>query len=68
MDRSPEPRISVAAAAETYGCSPRTIRRHIAEGRLRAYRVGPRLIRIDPRDLDQLAHPLSVRPAGGVTR
>jgi excisionase family DNA binding protein len=50
-------RLSVAEAADYHGCSERTIRRAIADGRLRAYRVGARMIRIDPRDLDRLARP-----------
>ena len=37
---------SVDEIAEQFGIGKRTVRRHIAEGRLRAYRVG-RLIRID---------------------
>jgi excisionase family DNA binding protein len=49
------PKISVAEAADQRGCSQRTIRRWIAAGILPAYRVGPRLIRIDPRDLDRMA-------------
>ncbi len=55
-------RLSVAEAADYHNCSERTIRRAIRDGRLRAYRVGPRLIRIDPRDLDRLARPI---PTGG---
>jgi excisionase family DNA binding protein len=51
-------RLSVAEAADYHGCSQKTIRRAIADGRLRAYRVGPRMIRIDPRDLDRFARPI----------
>ena len=50
-----QPRMSVAEAADYHRCSERTIRRAIRDGRLRAYRVGPRLIRIDPADLDRMA-------------
>lgn len=42
-----QPRVSIQSAAEHYGVSERTVRRWIAEGRLTAYRVGPRLIRVD---------------------
>lgn len=45
---------SLAAAAERTGVSIRTLRRRIAEGRLPAYRSGPRLIRVDPADVDRL--------------
>jgi excisionase family DNA binding protein len=55
-------RMSVAEAAEYHHCSQRTIRRAIHDGRLRAYRVGPRLIRIDPADLDRMAQLI---PAAG---
>jgi len=47
--------ITVAEAAEVFGVAPITIRRWIAAGRLTAYRVGPKLIRLDP---DQVAHEL----------
>ncbi len=49
--------------ATTYlGVSERTGRRYIAQGRLRAFRVGPRLIRVDRESLLKLA-----RPIGGVS-
>ncbi|SLH95782.1 DNA-binding protein, excisionase family [Mycobacteroides abscessus subsp. massiliense] len=41
-------RISVNEVAEEFGISPRTVRRYIATGRLTAYRVGPKLVRLDP--------------------
>ena len=59
---APQRRLSVAEAADYHGCSPKTIRRAIAAGRLRAYRLGPKLIRIDPRDLDKMARRI---PAAG---
>lgn len=40
-------RLSIKQAAEYHGVCERTIRRAIADGRLRAYRVGRRTIRID---------------------
>lgn len=46
--------ISLAAAAERLDVCPRTIRRYIAAGRLTAYRIGPRLIKIDLNELDQM--------------
>ncbi|WP_367181608.1 excisionase family DNA-binding protein [uncultured Serinicoccus sp.] len=45
---------SLAAAAERTGMSIRTLRRRIAEGQLPAYRSGPRLIRVNPADVDRL--------------
>jgi len=50
-----DPKLSLADAADYYGCSIRTLRRYISSGDLRAQRVGKRLIRIDRADLDALA-------------
>ena len=44
--------ISPYEAAEHIGVSSRTIRRWIAEGRLRAVRFGPRTIRVRLEDLE----------------
>jgi excisionase family DNA binding protein len=52
---APDPTLSVADAAYRRRCSQKTIRRLIASGDLPAYRIGARMIRIDPRDLDRLA-------------
>jgi excisionase family DNA binding protein len=46
--------ISMTEAAARLDISTRTLRRYIAAGRLTAYRIGPRLIRIDAAELDQL--------------
>lgn len=51
-------RISIAQAAERAGVSRDTIRRRIADGSLPAYRMGPRLIRLDPADVDALLRPV----------
>lgn len=45
---------SLSAAAERTGVSTRTLRRWISCGRLRAYRLGPRLVRVTPTDVDDL--------------
>jgi excisionase family DNA binding protein len=50
--------LTVSAAAAHLNVTPRTVRRWIKQGRLRAYRVGPRCIRIDRDDLAALAHPI----------
>jgi excisionase family DNA binding protein len=44
---------SISDAAEYSGVHPRTIRRHIAAGRLTGYRMGPRLIRVDLNEVDE---------------
>jgi excisionase family DNA binding protein len=60
MARTSAPRKleTVASGAEYANVSQRTIRRWIAEGRLRAYRAGPRLVRIDRAELDRLIRPI----------
>jgi excisionase family DNA binding protein len=39
--------VPIRAVCEKYGISQRAVRRYITEGDLTAYRVGPRLIRLD---------------------
>jgi excisionase family DNA binding protein len=46
---------SIQQAADALGVSYNTIRRRIADGSLRAYRVGPRVIRVDRDSLIELA-------------
>ncbi|MDQ3627854.1 MAG: helix-turn-helix domain-containing protein [Actinomycetota bacterium] len=57
--------LSIEAAAGALDVHPRTIRRRIAEGRLKAYRVGPRQIRIRVADLDALLAPIPTAAIGG---
>ncbi len=57
--------LTLAEAAEFFGVCERTLRRRIAEGRLPAYRIGPRSIRIRAVDVEALAEPI---PAGGGDR
>lgn len=45
---------SLAQAAERTEVSIKTLRRRIATGQLRAYRYGPRIIRVDPHEVDKL--------------
>jgi len=57
--------LSVSEAARTLGVSPSTIWRWIEAGKLPAYRIGPKKIRVTKEDLGQM-----VQPAGqkeGVT-
>lgn len=51
--------ITLQHAARLYRVSERTIRRRIADGSLRAYRVG-RLIRVSADDVGALAEPIQV--------
>jgi excisionase family DNA binding protein len=50
--------ISLRASAEYCDVDPRTVRRWIAAGRLNAYRVGPRLIKVDVAELDKIKQPV----------
>lgn len=43
--------LSITEVAELMGLTESTVRNWIADGKLRAYRYGPRLIRIDEKDL-----------------
>lgn len=47
--------LTLAKAAEWYGVSTRTLRRRISEGKLKAYKVGPRSIRVRAADVAALA-------------
>ncbi len=49
---------SLTQAANRTGVSPRTLRRRIADGSLRAYRLGPRIIRLDAAEVDLLMVPV----------
>lgn len=51
--------MGMEAAARFLDISPRTLRRWVREGRIRAYRVGPRLVRFSPADLKQLVQPMT---------
>lgn len=51
---------SLSDAAKIADVHPRTLRRYIASGRLTAYRVGPRLIKVDLNELEA-----SFQPVGG---
>ena len=46
---------SIQQSADFLGVSYNTIRRRITDGTLRAYRVGPRVIRVDRDSLIELA-------------
>ncbi len=65
--RAPEPPVAtrlfnIEGAAEYLCLDERTIRWYIADGRVPAYRVGPRQVRIRQADLERLLVPI---PAAG---
>lgn len=43
--------LTIAEVADLMGVSDSTIRKWISKGQLRAYRYGPRMIRIDEKDV-----------------
>jgi len=45
---------SVGDAAARVGVSTKTVRRWIASGQLAGYRMGSRLLRVDPDDVDRM--------------
>jgi excisionase family DNA binding protein len=49
---------SVQIGSEETGLSQKTIRRYISTGRIRGYRLGPKLIPIDLNELDELLRPI----------
>ncbi|TIR87380.1 MAG: helix-turn-helix domain-containing protein [Mesorhizobium sp.] len=50
----PEPNVySPRTLAHEWGCSERHIRNLINEGQLRAWRAGGKLLRIDPKDVEE---------------
>lgn len=49
---------TIKQTAEFFGVDEKTIRRWIAQGRLTAYRVGPRLIRVERDSILMLCKPI----------
>lgn len=54
---------TLTQAALRTGLSTRTLRRRIAEGTLVAYRMGPRIVRVKPSEVDALLVPTSAYTA-----
>lgn len=54
---------TVAETAERLKCSTKTVRRYIADGRLTAYRVGPKMLRVDLADVEKLMRAIPTRKA-----
>ena len=52
------PFLTITEAAARIGVNTKTVRRRIADGSLVGYRVGPRLIRLDPAEVDALLRPI----------
>lgn len=54
------PDLSAAQFAAAKGVSVRTVRSWIAEGYVRATKVGPRLVRIPASELERISKPIEV--------
>lgn len=50
--------IPLEEAAELYGLSTYTLRRWIADGKVKGYRFGPRMIRVETDALEAMFEPL----------
>ena len=63
--RAPKTRlIKINQASEQYDVSERTIRRRISDGSLTGYRLGKRIIRVDPDEVAALFHCIPSAKAG----
>jgi excisionase family DNA binding protein len=64
VSKPPMQLVSLPEAARLLGgCSERTVRRWISEGRLRAYRIGPRFIRLDLAEVEAMLSPIPTAEA-----
>lgn len=52
----PKELVSISATARSVGVSERTVRRWISQGLIPGHRVGPKLIRVDPADVEAMLH------------
>lgn len=55
--------VTMADAAVELSLDVQTLRRYVASGRLTAYRVGPRAIRLDAAEVADLARPIPTSAA-----
>ena len=67
LDTSSKRYASLAQAAQYLGCDERTIRRCVARGELRGYRLGSRIIRVDLNEVDAIMKPIPTAGGGGLT-
>ncbi|UJD20876.1 excise [Mycobacterium phage Zimmer] len=51
-------RASIAETAEYLGVCTKTVRNYIADGKLKAVRLGPRLIRVERDSVEALMRPI----------
>ncbi|WP_168627354.1 helix-turn-helix domain-containing protein [Cryobacterium sp. BB307] len=61
MSTTPTPEwLTLRDTAERLSISEKSVRRWIADGRLKAVRIGPRMIRVDAASIAALGQPLTV--------
>jgi len=60
--------ISLQTAADQLEIDVSTLRRWVSKGLIKAYRVGPRSLRVSPTDVASLAEPLETALAGGFSK
>ena len=58
QQKSMDARWSIRETAQYVGVDEKTVRRWIANGRLTGYRMGPRLVRLDPVEVRALGRPI----------
>lgn len=51
--------LTIQQVADILQCEHKSVRAMISRGELKAYRYGPRMIRIDPADLEKLRKPVT---------
>jgi excisionase family DNA binding protein len=51
--------VTLDVAAGYLDVCARSVRRYVNQGRLTAYRIGPRLIKVDMAEVEALAHPIA---------
>jgi excisionase family DNA binding protein len=59
---------SISDTAEYLGLTSRTIRVCIADGRLRAYKLGSKIVRLDLDEVDAALRPIPSAASGGGDR
>lgn len=64
MRKGPRRYLTLSDAAEWLSLDEKTLRRWISQGRLTAYRVGPKLIRLDA---DEIENMIRVVPTAGTS-
>lgn len=64
LPKQPSIRVSQSEAAERWGVSVDTIRRLISSGRVRAWRLNRRVIRVDLDEVDACFRPIPTAKAG----